>query len=85
MTFDSNNKLNSFKKQFVHYNFVCQSVFWKTITIVRTADDHYDDEEHINCAYLTFSNTSVKLFVKYEKRLVLVFPFYKITNKMKRW
>lgn len=38
-----------------------------------TITGHYSDEEHISCASVKFSNSSVDLFVKYDKRFVLVF------------
>lgn len=43
------------------------------LPILMTTAGHYSNEEHINCAYVKFSKTSVDLFVKYERRFVLVF------------
>lgn len=48
--------------------------------ILRTTAGHYSDEDHINCAYVTYSDTSVDLVVKYETRFVLVFS-YKFKRK----
>lgn len=46
---------------------------WGKLPVLRTAAGHYPDEEHINCAYVTFAATSVNLVVKYDKRFDLVF------------
>lgn len=46
-----------------------------------TMAGHYSDEEHISCAYVKFYNTSVDLFVKYDKRFVLVFNTRNIFKK----
>lgn len=55
---------------------------WGKMPVLRTAAGHYSDEQHINCAYVTFSATSVDLVVKYDKRFDLVFSniFKRKTN-----
>lgn len=72
----------TFLKNLYSKSFLFQGIFWGKVPILMTTAGHYSNEEHINCVYVTFSNTTVDLFVKYDKRFVLVLNniFKRTTN-----